>query len=440
MKLLVISAALPPMPAGEADHTFHLCRRLSQRGIDVQVLTTAVSNIPRGLPFTVHPVMKNWSWSDLPRFAGFLRRCRPDAVLLFYSDWIYHRHPMITFAPLVAKAIFPGIPFVTQLEIHKASINATPATRAFMKGLSVCSRNRIDYVLGGLVAWSDRLVVLSEVHRNELMQQHSVAAGKASVIPPPPLIQMAPLNGDSRNRGRAALKLSPDDFVLAYIGYIYSAKGVDILFKAYHELKKRHPRLRLLMIGGDLAACNTRSYTDTLPRLIEELDIANEITWTGSYEWNTNEASLYLQAADVCVFPFKDGVKLNRSTVAAAAAHGLPIVTTASTTLEPPFLNGVNMLLCRPNDVESITAAIESLIDSPDLRGRLSQGARQLAHDWFSWDKAVDRTIEALGIYRRTAEPAEEEVFTTECDMSLRSPPDNENRPHPKPSPDGRGN
>ena len=44
--------------------------------------------------------------------------------------------------------------------------------------------------------------------------------------------------------------------------------------------------------------------------------------------------TLYLCAADICVLPFNVGVRLNNSSFAAAAAHGLPIVTTRGEMLE----------------------------------------------------------------------------------------------------------
>ena len=42
LKLLFISAAFPPMRAGEADHAYHLCRHLAKRGVEVHVLTTKI--------------------------------------------------------------------------------------------------------------------------------------------------------------------------------------------------------------------------------------------------------------------------------------------------------------------------------------------------------------------------------------------------------------
>ncbi|MGH7825192.1 MAG: glycosyltransferase, partial [Candidatus Binatia bacterium] len=110
---------------------------------------------------------------------------------------------------------------------------------------------------------------------------------------------------------------------------------------------------------------------------------------------------------------------LNRSTVAAAAAHGLPIVTTKGQILEAPFIDQANMLLCPPNDPESIAAAVESLITNPELRSQLGAGALQLAREWFSWDKAVDRTIELLGLQQLASESGNVRGSTLDVRESL---------------------
>jgi hypothetical protein len=116
MRLLVISAAFPPFRAGESDHALHLCRRLADRGLDVHLLTTKRSVHTAHLAFKVYPLMRDWSWLDLPRLLNFLKSCSPDAVLLMYIGWIYNDHPMITFAPTISRALLPGVRFVTQFE------------------------------------------------------------------------------------------------------------------------------------------------------------------------------------------------------------------------------------------------------------------------------------------------------------------------------------
>jgi len=74
----------------------------------------------------------------------------------------------------------------------------------------------------------------------------------------------------------------------------------------------------------------------------------------------------------------------------------LPIITTKGEILEFPFIDQKNVLLCPPKDPKLLAVAIDSLISNAELRARLHTGSLRLAHEWFSWDKALQRTIEAF--------------------------------------------
>jgi len=190
--------------------------------------------------------------------------------------------------------------------------------------------------------------------------------------------------------------VQPDDVLIAYFGYIYANKGVETLLRAFQIVSNQRSNVRLMMIGGNTGPANNFSYAREIYDLGKTLGIADKIIWTGEYASDSDEASVYLHSADACVFPFNEGVTLNRSSLGAAAAHGLPIVTTKGLSLESPFIHQKNMLLCPPQDPKSLALAIDSLISNPELRQRLQMGALALAHEWFSWDKAVERTIVAL--------------------------------------------
>jgi glycosyltransferase involved in cell wall biosynthesis len=393
MKILVISAAFPPLRAGEADHALHLCQRLAERGLDIHVLTTKKDAVRINFPFKLYPIMRHWLWSDLPRLTRFLKNCSPDAVLLIYSDRDYDRHPMITFASSISKALLPSVPFLTQLETEYISRQASIVTRAALKAVARVAGPRIDYVFGTLLSKSDRVIVLSERYLAELSKRFSNINNKSIVIPPPPILRICPENaGASRRRGRETLGVKSDDFLVAYYGYVYEEKGIETLFQAFQILNAQRSNTRLVMIGGTNGENHT-SYLISLHRLARQLGIENKILWTGEYPSDSDEASLYLRAADACVFPFKYGVTLNRSSLAAAAAHGLPIITTKGDFLESPFVDQKNLLLCSPEEPNSLALAIASLIDDQPLRERLRTGALKLAAEYFSWDKAVERTL-----------------------------------------------
>ncbi|MGH7233320.1 MAG: glycosyltransferase, partial [Nitrospiraceae bacterium] len=145
-----------------------------------------------------------------------------------------------------------------------------------------------------------------------------------------------------------------------------------------------------------LREMNRPNYLSDLQALTKRLGIGDRVVFTGYYPSDSDQGSMYLRAADACVLPFHEGVMLNRSSVAAATAHGLPLITTKGETLESPFINGKNVLLCPPQNATLLAAAIKCVVSDPGLRQQLHLGALQLAHDWFSWDKTVERTLETF--------------------------------------------
>jgi len=407
MKVLIISAAFPPMRAGESEHALHLCTHLASRGADVHLLTTQGHSAPESVSFHIYAAMKSWSWSDAPTLVSMLRKIQPDLVLLIYTAWIYQSHPMITFAPTIVKRVLGKAYFITQLETIKEEDRLQPfATRAVRKLVKYgVGSAGVDYLMGTLYRDSDRLIVLSERHLVQLCALLPEVASKTKVIPPPPLISMCVDAQAARNHGRARLALNQDHFLLAYFGYVDYTKGVETLLQAVQLVTKHANNVRLVMIGGGRGTAKNASdsrgefianYAHEMQLLSERLGIADKVTWLPGYSSDSQEASMYLYAADVCVLPFDHGAILSRSSLAAAAAHGLPIITTQGEHLESPFQHEVNVFLCPPKDPDALALAIRRVMSSPDLRRKMTEGAGQLAREWFSWEKAVTRLTKTI--------------------------------------------
>jgi glycosyltransferase involved in cell wall biosynthesis len=94
--------------------------------------------------------------------------------------------------------------------------------------------------------------------------------------------------------------------------------------------------------------------------------------------------------------PFDRGVCLNHSSFANCAAHKLPIITTRGSTLESPFKDGENVLLCPPKNALALSDMIVMLIDDSALRVKLGENAGILANKCFSWSITTQRSIETF--------------------------------------------
>ncbi len=398
MKVLIVSAAFPPVKAGDSYHVLQLANYLAERGLDVHILTTVGNGIEGKFPFQVNPHMRSWSWTELPRLAKCMRVCSPDAVLLIFSSWAYNGRQMIAFAPLLSKILIPRAVFVTQLENEHSQFCDSFFTGVLFKMIRVFTGQRkCDYALLTLLRASDRIIASSQRHLSQLSESLRNMDDKSVVIPAPPVLSICPeKNGESREHARNVLGVKANEFIIAHFGYMYPSKGIEILLEAFKIICRHQNNVRLLTVGGGPPAPASHSYIQQLHESLKQREFHGKIIETGEFPWDSNKGSLYLRAADACVLPFISGVSLNRSSVAAAAAHGLPIITTKGQILESAFVNRKNVLLCPPNNERALAEAIESLIADPELRQRLSVGARDLAHRWFSWDNALDQTIKAL--------------------------------------------
>jgi len=323
-------------------------------------------------------------------------------VLLYYIGWIYNYHPMITFAPTLAKTLNPSVRFVTQFANAEGAepLRFSVASRLVRKAMSHwAGDNHVDYSFGTLLRDSDQLIVFSDVHRSRLAERLTEVNHKSVLIPPPPIMIMSSENnGAGRHRGRARLGISPGDFLFVYFGYVYPGKGVETLLKAFQTIVKKRTHARLLILGRFIAKSfpDRPRYAEEISALPKHLGIDHKVIWFGEYAWDSDQASSCLRAADACVLPVEIGIQLNNSSLAGAAAHGVPIITTRGNVLEKAFVDRENVLLCLPGNAESLADGMETLMDGPELALRLKRGALQLYEDWFSWSKATDCTLAAL--------------------------------------------
>jgi glycosyltransferase involved in cell wall biosynthesis len=389
---VLLIGPFPPAAWPEADKTVHLAGRLAARGLDVHVLTERGSISPPAAPFRVHPRMRTWSWTDLPRLVRTVRRHAPDVVLLVYHADLYHGHPMPTFIPTVAKRLLSGSRVVTLFEDAQPAdpLDHGLGVRAIRKTLALWAGSTgVDWGLGTLLRDSDRLIMVSDRVRRRLVNRRPDAETKSVVIPTPAIMPMAAEGREAARRDmRAVLGLHPADILLVYLGYLYPGKGVETLLEALPSVRSGGHRLHLLVVGGTLAA--SRAYAAGLRDRAARLGIAAQVTWTGGYAWESEMPSQALSAADLCVLPFDEGVCLHSTSLAAAATHGLPIITTHGDGLETALRHGANVYLCPPKDPLALARAIETLLGDGRLRTQIGAGAEALAAAWYDWERVID--------------------------------------------------
>jgi glycosyltransferase involved in cell wall biosynthesis len=190
------------------------------------------------------------------------------------------------------------------------------------------------------------------------------------------------------------MEVLPNEFLLGYFGFLNESKGGDTLIGALSALVSRKAKVKLALIGGQTGtsdAASNAAFSGEVERLIARYDLNDRIIRTGFVE--APEISAHLMACDAVVLPYRDGVSFRRGSFMAAIAHGCPVVTTHPAQPLPELQDGVNVRLVPPESASAIVLAVTELLDAPELRARLGQGARALSA-LFSWETIAVRTLE----------------------------------------------
>lgn len=402
MRLLIVCPAYPPAQAGEAEHCRQIAMRLSQLGDNVTVLTNAHSAPAPAPGFQLRATMRGWTWMALPRLLLELWRCRPQAVLVIYTSWMYDSHPMITFVADIARWLRGDVRVLTLFEVYATPKMQSLTSRVGRKIAQWLSRDpETDYQLGTLLSSRNRLAVLGPSIADALEAHGRGVAMRAMLIPPPPLLA-APAATPERVRGAVRTEIGASDstLVCAFFGFVYEGKGVDTLLRALASLRQQNRAVMLLMVGGGRGAAGEAGRHDSYERemraLASSLHLEDCVVWRQGYAGAGQEAASDLAAADIAVLPFDDGAELRRSTIAVAAAQGLPVVTTIPKSAEQAFVDRKNVLLVPPRSPEALSRAICQIADDVELRRRLHLGSLALCEQWFSWEQATRRIRSCL--------------------------------------------
>lgn len=162
---------------------------------------------------------------------------------------------------------------------------------------------------------------------------------------------------------KGKLELSGNISHIAFVGSLVKRKGVDVLVKAFRNIRRQD--IRLLIVGdGPLRK-----------ELIPSASGDPRIEFLG-YKKNGIE---YIKASDVFVLPsVYEGLP---NVIIEAMAVGTPVIASNVSGIPELIEDGVNGLLVKPGDPEGLGNAIIRLLDDGDLREKLiSESLKRAGH------------------------------------------------------------
>ena len=146
-------------------------------------------------------------------------------------------------------------------------------------------------------------------------------------------------------------------YVFLYIGRIIELKGLDILLKAYHQLRRKRNDISLFIAGDG-------PFKEYCMQLSRKLDI-DDVTFYGSIS-HDRVSDIYKQG-DVFVLPsyfFKNNYEGWGLVINEAMSMGLPIITTNAVGASFDLVvNGANGYIVKENSVDDLYRAMEKILE-----------------------------------------------------------------------------
>jgi glycosyltransferase involved in cell wall biosynthesis len=191
-------------------------------------------------------------------------------------------------------------------------------------------------------------------------------------------VQVVP-NGEPVVPARPALVGPP---IVAFAGRLVPIKGVDVLVRAFAQVKAKVPAARLLIAGDG-------PERGRLTQLIQELGLADAVSMTGNIsrsEMETLFATAWVQAVPSFTEVFGN-------VAAEAMMRGTAVIASHVGGLSEVVSDGETGLLVPPGDINACADALLRLLQDRELAERSGCAGRERALKYFAVDVCVDRFL-----------------------------------------------
>jgi glycosyltransferase involved in cell wall biosynthesis len=383
MRILVLNYEYPPLGGGAAVATAALAHGLAQRGVSVDVVTSAAGAAAerRASPRTheleqqgelrvyrvrsqrvgIHQAGMTGASSYLIRALPLIRRLirthQYDAIHVFFSL------PTGVLLPLIGAGRIPVIVSLRGSDV--------PGYDPYNKVLQA-----LHWLLAPLTRWiwrrADRLVAVCESLGR--LTERTCAGLKYGVIPNGVDLDLfRPATSTTRASETAPIRC------LA-VARLVERKGLGELIRSFALLPRGQFQLEIVGEGPD---------RELLRQLAEQLGVIREIRFCGSLD-RAAVAERY-RAADLFTLP--SSAEAFGNVFAEALASGLPIVGSTVGGIPELVEHGVNGLLIDPGQPIALARAIEYLACDPELRQMMGARNRAKAEATLQWSQATARYL-----------------------------------------------
>ncbi len=328
-------------------------------------------------------------WFFAQRIGGFI-------PLLAWEVWVFYRL-MRRIRPDIAHINNGGYPGA--LSARAAAIGAklagVPVVVMFVNNMAVGYDN--------MFRWLDYPIDRMVIHTVNNFLTGSLAASERLVK----VLGLTESRSSAINHGinYSPARLTPDEtrqtiewenfagVIFGIIGVLGPRKGHRILFEAARRLINQHPEdlpsFKIVIVGdGD-------SRTE-LEELVKEKGLSDYCLFVG--EKREDEVMNYMEMIDALVLPSTEREDFP-FVILEAMSHRKPVIASKIAGTVEQVVHGVTGLLLDPGDVSQLSAALQEVASSPELRRQMGAAGYDYYLKHFTAERAVGRYLLSYANY-----------------------------------------
>jgi len=405
MRILQMSRWFFPHVGGASVRVYQTAKNLTEMGHEVHLLTHNPQSIgqcnldeecslyekhPHGfyvyrLPYYKHlGGSGNWALSIPLMAKKAVEIIQKEKIEVILS----HNPPYLVGAASMKASMLTGVPVVTLVHDVWGASHYSQAQYTVGNFLQrVCIKR------------SKRIVAVSEGLKNIISKDFRIPREKISVAPTG--IDVEAFKIDKKGSKDVLAKyarLGIDKKVeyLFFVGILRKWAGVSNLIDAFAEIVRsgRHPKLKLLLVGGggDKEAFEAKT---------KKLGVRDRVIFTDAVPYANVPYLIGLATVATAPFPstsVTDQSKLmSPHKVLEYMVIGKPIVASAVGGMENYIKDGETGLLCKPDDVADLKEKIVYLLENSKVRDRLAKNAYNYVRGGgFEWRDSANVVEKAL--------------------------------------------
>lgn len=226
----------------------------------------------------------------------------------------------------------------------------------------------------------DHIITISDEAKTYYLSDYDLTADDVTVVS-----NMVELENFDTESAETVLTEYQDDFLITYVGRFGPHRGLEVAIQSLPEILASIPNARLVLVGK----AGTEAYDQKLRQMASELDVLDNITFTGWVDFEVVPA--YMAASDVSFVLHTQSAHTDVAVphkLSQYMAAGNPVIVTN----RPPLKRIVTDASCgisiQYNSNEFANAIVE-IASNYTLHEKASKNSKKYAIEKYNWSNEV---------------------------------------------------